>query len=399
MKALHSARFLALLAALASLIACGNPPTAGQKEKPSAPAIVENGGVKETDLASIKLTPKAEERLRIQTTIVERGFSAQSDRLAGEVTIPSGQTIVISAPVAGTLDTVDAAKLSPGMHIKKGQNLFRLLPLLSAQRDMKVTADAELESTHTRLQAAKARLARAEQMLKDRVGSVRAVEDARQEQDLADTAVKTAQSKLDRLKSAPLDADVALTLSSPLTGIIRQINAASGQQVAAGTTLAEIVQIDPVWIRVPIYAGKLAAYVPGSNARVNTLGDNRSAGHIARPVTAPPSADPLSATADFYFELQNTNLSLKPGQKVDVTLPLKGKENALKVPASSILYDLNGGTWIYENIAPHTFARRRVDVAEMQGTIAWLRTGLTQGARVVTVGGAELFGTEFGVGK
>jgi membrane fusion protein, heavy metal efflux system len=399
MNALNSVRYLAVLVSLASLMACGKPPAAGQKEKPVPPARVENGGIKETDLASIKLTPKAEERLGIQTSIVGRGLFAPSDKRVGEVTIPPGQTLVISAPVAGTVDAIDAAMLSPGANVKKGQSLFRLSPLLSAQRDMKVTADAELESARTRQETAKARLARAQQMLKDRVGSVRAVEDARQEQELADTALKTAQSRLNRLNSAPLDADVVLTLSSPLTGMIRQIHAATGQQVAAGAALVEIVRIDPVWIRVPIYAGKLSSYISGSNARVSSLGNDRSGGRIAKPVAAPPTADPLSATADFYFELQNADLSLKPGQKVDVTMPQKGTQNVLQVPASSILYDMNGGTWIYENTAPHTFVRRRVDVSEMQGATAWLRAGVAQGARVVIVGGAELFGTEFGVGK
>jgi hypothetical protein len=35
----------------------------------------------------------------------------------------------------------------------------------------------------------------------------------------------------------------------------------------------------------------------------------------------------------------------------------------------------------------------------MQGEMALLRIGPAPGARVVTVGGAELLGTEFGVGK
>ena len=392
-----SLRLLAAAAALAVLLSCEKPPAATQKEKPVPPVKVDNGGVKEADLATITLSPKAEERLGIQTATIEYGPALRSETLAGEVVIPPGQSLTVTAPVAGSVDP--AGRLVPGTNVAKGQALFRLLPLVPAQRDLKVSAEAELASARTRFEAAKLRASRAEQMLKDRVGSLRALEDARQELDLAETAVKTAEARIEQLKRAPLDADVAMTIASPLAGILRQVHAAAGQQVAAGAVLAEVVRVDPIWIRVPVYAGQLDAFVRGASARVSMLGSNGSGYRAAKPVAAPPSADPLAATADLFFELPNANLSLRPGQKVNATLPLRGNQRVLKAPASSILYDLHGGAWLYLNTAPHTFVRRRVEIAEMQGPIAILRVGPPAGTRVVTVGGAELFGTEFGVGK
>ena len=392
-----SLRLLAAAAALAALLGCEKPPAATQKEKPVPPVKVDNGGVKEVDLATITLSPKAEERLGIQTATIEYGPALRSETLAGEVVIPPGQSLTVTAPVAGSVDP--AGRLVPGTNVAKGQALFRLLPLVPAQRDLKVSAEAELASARTRFEAAKLRASRAEQMLKDRVGSLRALEDARQELDLAETAVKTAEARIEQLKRAPLDADVAMTIASPLAGILRQVHAAAGQQVAAGAVLAEVVRVDPIWIRVPVYAGQLDAFVRGASARVSMLGSNGNHYRAAKPVAAPPSADPLAATADLFFELPNANLSLRPGQKVNATLPLRGNQRVLKAPASSILYDLHGGAWLYLNTAPHTFVRRRVEIAEMQGPIAILRVGPPAGTRVVTVGGAELFGTEFGVGK
>jgi RND family efflux transporter MFP subunit len=249
------------------------------------------------------------------------------------------------------------------------------------------------------LDAARQRLNRAERMLKDGTGSARALEDARQEFELTETGWKTAEAKLEQLRKAPLDSDVVMTLSSPLSGILRQVFAAPGQQVASGAALAEVVEIDPVWIRVPVYAGRLGAFAPGAAARVSPLGGRARGVRTANPVSAPPTADPLAVTADLYFELSNSDARLRPGEKVDVTLPLRGQEAALKVPATSILYDMHGGAWLYENTAPQVFVRRRIEVAQMQGDIALLRAGPAQGARVVTAGAAELFGTEFGPGK
>ena len=69
------------------------------------------------------------------------------------------------------------------------------------------------------------------------------------------------------------------------------------------------------------------------------------------------------------------------------------------LPWSAVIHDINGGTWVYERRAPHVFARRRVEVAQVVGPWAVLGRGPTPGTPVVSVGAAEIFGTEFGNGK
>jgi CheY-like chemotaxis protein len=54
---------------------------------------------------------------------------------------------------------------------------------------------------------------------------------------------------------------------------------------------------------------------------------------------------------------------------------------------------------LYEKLAPHQYARRRVEVRNVSGFQAVLARGPTVGVEVVITGAAELFGTEFGGGK
>jgi hypothetical protein len=68
------------------------------------------------------------------------------------------------------------------------------------------------------------------------------------------------------------------------------------------------------------------------------------------------------------------------------------------VPYSAVLYDAKGDTWVYTNPAPLTYVRERVTVDRIQGDQAVLTDGPPEGTPVVTVGAAELYGTEFGVG-
>jgi len=82
-----------------------------------------------------------------------------------------------------------------------------------------------------------------------------------------------------------------------------------------------------------------------------------------------------------------------------VTLAERATEESLVVPWSAILHDTTGGAWVYENIAPQQYARRRVEVRRVVNSRAVLARGPAVGTKVVTAGAAELFGTEFGTGK
>jgi hypothetical protein len=87
------------------------------------------------------------------------------------------------------------------------------------------------------------------------------------------------------------------------------------------------------------------------------------------------------------------------GQRVGVTLALRSEEESLVVPWAGVLHDIHGGQWVYEKVGPQTFVRRRVQVARVVGADAVLSGSFKAGAKIVTAGAAELFGTEFGAGK
>jgi hypothetical protein len=63
------------------------------------------------------------------------------------------------------------------------------------------------------------------------------------------------------------------------------------------------------------------------------------------------------------------------------------------------MHDINGGTWVYENTADHTFVRRRVQVKFIVDDLAALESGPATGAKIVTAGAVELYGAEFGFAK
>ena len=116
----------------------------------------------------------------------------------------------------------------------------------------------------------------------------------------------------------------------------------------------------------------------------------------SRARSAPPLGDFLAATVNVFYEVSNADGRLRPGERVGVTLPLKGDEDSLAVPRAALIRDIHGGAWVYEKIKPHAYARKRVLVDRVVGDLAVLASGPKAGSEVVTVGAAELYGAEFG---
>ena len=68
------------------------------------------------------------------------------------------------------------------------------------------------------------------------------------------------------------------------------------------------------------------------------------------------------------------------------------------IPYAAIIYDAEGSTWVYTASAARTFQRAPIVVDIIKGDDAILTDGPAAGTAVVTVGAAQLYGAETGVG-
>jgi RND family efflux transporter MFP subunit len=420
-----AARLWTLLLVLWCLPGCG-PQKAAPSAK-TAPAKIEHPN--EGDIYRIVLTAKAEQRLQISTVPVELEAFSRKRTVGGEIAIPDGARVVVTAPVTGLLlnPTEDAnlpedANLLAGQKVTKGQIVFRLRPLLSPEREVptavervvianakvllisaQVTADGDVKQADAQIEAAQIALDRAQQLLSDRAGSRRDVDDAIARLDIARQSRAAAMARKQQLDMLSLEAEpravIDLPVLAPRDGILRIVSSSVEQTVSAAVPLFEVVSLDTMWVRVPVYPGLRDQVATESSAIVNDLG-NSAIGVDVNPVEeAPPSADPLAATVDLFYELPNTEGRFRPGERVEVVLTLRGETESLVVPRAAILRDIHGVAWVYVNSAEQTFERHRVEVHFTTDKLSVLSRGPEVGTSVVVDGAAELFGTEFGAGK
>lgn len=387
------APWVALTLLLAPLGACKDKPA-----KPAPPAVV-SGAVPEGQLSSIALTREAVNRLGIETVAMDSADVAATRTVGGEVVVPPGRALMVTAPMAGTVSPLPGAGIPVGgERVSSGQSLLRLVPLPPDLARVQV----DVSVAQARLQQAQLEADRVASLFKERLVSAR--DNDRAQADLASARaaydLSTGQQRQAR-GGTRRDSSVlsALVIAAPDAGVVRMVSVGAGQAVAAGALLLEIVQLDRLWVRVPLYAGDIRLVQRSANATVFGLGGANSGPEIpAVPVAAPPSADPNAASVDLFYEVRGG--ALRPGERVSVRIPLaSGTGRSLAVPLSAVVRDAQGGAWVYEQTDSLSFSRRRVDVARVVGGRAVLSSGPRIGSRIVTAGAAELFGTEFGTGK
>lgn len=95
-------------------------------------------------------------------------------------------------------------------------------------------------------------------------------------------------------------------------------------------------------------------------------------------------------------ELKRVILTDKAAKRIGVeTVEVDG----MSVPYAAVVYDIEGGTWVYTNPSPLTFVRAPILIDRIEGDTAFLAERLETDAPVVTVGVMEIYGAETGVSK
>lgn len=303
----------------------------------AAPAAV----TKEGDLVVVTLKPEAEQKLRLKVVPVEKKRMPGTRLFSGEVVYPlAGEGSGVAPVLGGTLDEV-----------------LRLA-------DLQAAADGRILQAKVQIDAAKIAVERAQKVLNAEAGSVRSVDEAKTALSLAEGTLATAKAQRDIL-GAP-------------------VGKPGGSKRA--------------WVRVAIYSGEINMLDAKAAASVRTLGAGAKS-QSAEPVAGPPTANALTNTVDWYYQLPADN-TLRAGERIAVEIPTHdSQEEYLVIPFNAVLTDINGGQWVYVQTAEHTYTRKRIQVARVAGADAVLASGPAVGSKIVTDGSAELFGTEFMTGK
>lgn len=264
-----------------------------------------------------------------------------------------------------------------GSAVRAGEILMTINPRDVAQQ--KNQAEAQVKSTRAQLELARSNLERYRELYKaDAVAA--AVLDQYQ------ASYTAAAAAYENARAAAAQTQNALgytNLVADFDGVISAIHAEAGQIVAAGQTVATLIQTGELEVEINVPENKLAEVGIGRRAVISFWANADEVTGVVREVS--PMADAAARTYRVRISLPNPPAGLQLGMTASATLSETSANLAgiSKLPLSAIYQ--TGSTpqvWVVENDAVNL---REVTVERFGDNEVFVR-GLKQGELVVTAG-------------
>jgi multidrug efflux pump subunit AcrA (membrane-fusion protein) len=401
------------------VIQAGKQPTAGSgstAEKPKSEADLARTTLSDAHYASLHIKSEPAKTVPVQQHLTLNGW----------IIAPPGKESVLAAPVSGyvRLPGQNGSFPAPIQKVTQGQELCVLeavpTPVERAQLNAQLVQMQSLRrSIESELVKARDSLTLAQSEQKSVAELVASRIRGKQDLEQAETKVKHAKADLDaaqdklRLFDASfgnIEKDLLRpqTLTASQAGTVLAVHVSPGQFVAAGTPLVTIADLSQPWLRVPVAEQDLQRIRASEKIEIQLApGGPR---WQASPEGLVPLVDPVRHTADLLYRLDLPAGNTKEEGKrpppvlakdlmVTVLIPLGEKRPETVVPASALVHDAFGGTWLYLELSPgkghHVFERRRIELGPTVPEGRVIRPGLTAKDKLVVKGAANIYSREF----
>jgi hypothetical protein len=107
----------------------------------------------------------------------------------------------------------------------------------------------------------------------------------------------------------------------------------------------------------------------------------------------PAELEPIKGT-----DVQRVIFDAEGAERVGLkTAPIRQNGQETVIPYAAVIYGADGNTYTYTAPEPLTYVRQEISIDHVAGDSVMLSDGPPAGTEVVTVGAAEVYGTEFEV--
>jgi Cu(I)/Ag(I) efflux system membrane fusion protein len=343
----------------------GDCPLCGMKLVPLDPAGGEampqgtGAGDRMDTHVAVTIDPQRQQLIGLRTEPVAEGPVSGEVRAVGRVAVDETRVRRVNVKVEGFVEKlfVDFT----GKPVAKGAPLFSLYSpeFVSAQREYLLALKTQKALAEGSLQASGRDL----------------LEAARRRLMLWDVP----RNAIDQLEKTG-EAQRALTLRSPISGVVTAKNVVEGARLTPADAPFEITDLSRIWVLVEVYESELDRAKVGFPAefRIQAFPGRTYQGRVA---FVDPVLDPKTRTLKLRLEFANPGGDLKPEMFGDVVL--KGPAHrGLLVPLDAVL-DAGSRKVVFVALGEGTFAPREVTTGITTGEKIEIRSGLKAGEAVV----------------
>lgn len=351
--------------------------------------------------------------VEVEAVAVERGHFEYAIEEDGRTRLRD--RYVISAPVTARLSRI---MLREGDRVQTGDTVAVLMPVMPSlfdersQREVSARAratqaavtgaEARVERARVAQDEARLEFQRTDRLARDgfvatsRLDSARlAFDRSRRELEAAQAARNMAVHEREQAQASVLPARAGavssqpLAVRAPLSGVVLRVPLPSETTVTAGTALLDIG--DPLQMEVvaELLTTDAVQAKPGTRASIERWGGPPVQGRVRR--VEPAAFTKISALG---IEEQRVKvlidittppaewLALGDGFRVTVRVITVSTDDAVIVPVGALFPRANGDMTVY--VLDGKRARLRpVEIVARNGSVGWVRHGLSQGERVI----------------
>ena len=317
----------------------------------------------------IILSERSKALARLQVATVERSTGARELHLLGTVVPDESRLRAVTSWTGGRIDKLVVR--TTGAQVRRGQVVAELYSpeLYAATRDYLVTLNRHDEASGSdsagnwmdgTTKAARARL----ELLGMQAGTI---------------------ERLEKSRKAPK----TIKVRSQFSGTVIERRVETGNFVTAGAPLLSLADLSQVWVEVEAFESDLPLLAVGQQVTVtpSATGGDPFSGTVA---FIDPVLDLAARTAKVRVEVSNPRGELRPGMFVHARVDsnLDAERGLLSVPETAVLWTGRRSVVYVEKRggAAPAYALREVVVGPKAGSVYPVRSGLSEGERVVVRG-------------
>lgn len=324
-------------------------------------------------LAMLMITAHASDATAVRVPTVVVGNAAASTAMTLDAVLQPVRQATVTAQVGGN---VTALRVKVGDRVRRGQPLVRL-----DDREVRANtarSDAAVAQAEAELRNAQQVLERNRALRKDGFISQAAL-------DNADNQVQAAQAAVRQAQAARTQATVAqgfAELVAPFDAVVLATHVEAGDLAMPGRALVTLYEPGRMRAVAQVSASRVAVASAATEVRV-VLADGLAFTPAAREML--PTADPVSQTVEWRLLLPAGAASLRPGQTAQVLVRAAGSAATgdaarLSLPAQAVLR--RGELTAVYVAGVQGFALRAVRVGPAVGGVVDVLSGLRAGERV-----------------
>ncbi|KAK6020003.1 efflux transporter, RND family, MFP subunit [Ostertagia ostertagi] len=306
----------------------------------------------------------------IQTQKIGTGDYNESSVLLGTVTAAPQGRAVIQSPQAGKIVSL---RVAPGQRVGKGQVVAVIEQQVDAGTQISIISQSN--SVNAEYEAAKAQYER-----------LKAIEDIAAKKDITEAKARYESAKRNK---ALFDANTgrntgntkAITLTSPVSGVVGTFNYAIGAVVSGGETLFEITNLEQVFVEAQVFTTDVEKMK--SATAFTTTSNTDTATYKLKMVSTAQAVNAGNQSQKVVFELINPKGQFKIGENINVRMTGSSVARQVIIPNEAIA-EVNGKPAIFIKDKAEQYSISFIVKGESNDKFTVVTKGTEDGERIVT---------------